>query len=921
MLLRSFIDVERIFRERTINYTQLDDSILQISCFYDGVEIALSHPEQKGQVISLLKKWFGTWLDETHLAILLDIGDATLPIELVEDDTRKYEQRSIRPFWHEMVYLKSDNETETAANTQSIQFPPDFSHLLNMAVFHSFKGGVGRTTHLVAYLLALLERAKVLNEKVNILVIDADLEAPGLTYWQQHENLEPSVSLIDFLETYHYPPTTREAVIAFYAKELKRTQHSLGFYLLPAFLNERQLLDIGVLPEHLVRNPNNVWRYSQAFAELAKALEANFVLIDLRAGLSELDSPLLFDPRLERYLVTTLSEQSVRGTCLVLDLLARMMPDWQAVKEGKYLDPTVVISMIPPELVKSPIYTENTQRLLESYLDKVTTDELLPRLQVEETYFAQELLLLSGWDDARQKLAGTSMMKRAKQWAEEALPVKVPLRSSDKVHNTTEFEQIEEVKRLKEFCQKYEYAEKGESNDLLITESLRNLARNHTDKLPRVVSIGAKGAGKTFNYLQLVNSSKWNSFLQKIDISTGEHHNAFIFPLLQSKNLAEETQKLLTQVREAFLLAASNANSFSLNQLTDEITTKLSQNLTELEWKTFWIDTLGKLINNHHTSQPNSAMLSSKLTEMDAYLKSKNLQVIFLFDGLEERFPEIAKELAQQCALRALLELPNYLGEIRQSSIGVIIFLRRDFVRYVIPQNIGQFESRYEAYDLSWNFKSFLQLVYWICAQINVIGATNEKVYELSTEDLRQELELFWGKRLGTDASKDAYTVRWIYAALTDFKGKLQARDIVRLLYLAADHTLSNRDIFEKWKLTRLLPPIAIRKSVEGCSEKKVEEAKNEYPEAFKNWVDELLKLEREQRKIPFNPQDFAMEQSTIQILQDLGVIYDDKEAEGKARFYIPEIFRAGLGFEHAGKARPRIIALKRRMLKEVGGE
>lgn len=923
MLLRSFIDVERIFRERTINYTQLGDSILRISCFYDGVEIALSHPEQKDQVISLLKEWFGTWLDETHLAILLDIGDATLPIELIEDDTRKYEKRTIRPFWHEMVYLKSGSETEKRANiSQSIQFPSDFSPSLNMAVFHSFKGGVGRTTHLVAYLLALLERAKTLNQKVNILVIDADLEAPGLTYWQQHENLEPSVSLIDFLETYHYPPTTKEAVVAFYAKELKRTQHPLGFYLLPAFLNERQLLDISVLPEHLVRNPDNAWKYSQAFEELARALEASFVLVDLRAGLSELDSPLLFDPRLERYLVTTLSEQSVRGTCLVLDLLACMMSDWQAVKEGKYLDPTVVISMIPPELVKSSIYTENTQRLLESYLDKVTTDDVLPRLQVEETHFAQELLLLSGWDDARQKLAGTSMMKRAKQWAEEILLIaEVPSLLFDSTPHATEFDPIEKVEKLKNLCQKYEYAEKGESDDLLITEPLRNLAKNHTDKLPKIVSIGAKGAGKTFNYLQLVNSRNWNSFLQKIGNSTESPHNAFIFPLLQSKNLAGETQESLTQARKAFLQAVGNGNSFSLNQLTDEITAKLSQNLTELEWRTFWIDTLGKLINNPGTYQSNSLTLTSKLTEMDAYLKSKNLQVIFLFDGLEERFPEVAKEPAQQCALRALLELPNYLGEIRQSSIGVIIFLRRDFVRYVVQQNVGQFENRYEAYDLSWNFKSFLQLVYWICAQIDVIGATREKVYELSTEDLRQQLELFWGKRLGTDASKYVYTVRWIYAALTDFKGKLQARDIVRLLSFAAEYTINNKDVFEKWKLTRLLPPLTIRKSIEGCSEKKVEEAKNEYPEAFKNWADELLKLDREQRKIPFNPQDFAMEQSTIEILQDLGVIYEDTETEGKARFYIPEIFRAGLGFEHAGKARPRIIALKRRMLKDAGGE
>jgi MinD-like ATPase involved in chromosome partitioning or flagellar assembly len=915
MLLKNFIDVKRVFKEKTANFTKIPSNILRINCFYEGVEIAISQPSQKNPVISLLKDWFGTWLDEKRPAILLDINDAVLPIEFIEDETRKYENQLNRPFWHENAYRQSNSDQ---AN-QPVLLPTKSFDSLKMAVFHSFKGGMGCTTHLVAYLLALLELAKELKPEVNILVIDADLEAPGLSYWQCQENLEPSVSLIDFLETYHYPPTNREAVIACYAKELKRTQHPLGFYLLPAFLTEGQLLDLEVLPEHLIRDSDDMWEYSQAFAELALALEASFVLIDLRAGLSELTSPLLFDPRLERYLVTTLSEQSVSGTCLVLDLLARMMPE-----EGKYLDPIVVISMIPPELVTSSIYTENTQRLLASYSDRITTDDILPRLQVEETHFAQELLLLSGWNDARQKLAGTSMMKRAKQWAKEALfTIEVSSSSSTNTQYATQSEPLEAVERLNEFCKKYEYAENSESDALLITEPLRNLAKNHTDKLPQVVSIGAKGAGKTFNYLQLVNSKRWYKFLQKISIPPEKHHNAFIVPLWQSKNLAAATQESLRQAREVFLQTVNNSNSWSLNQLTDEITAKLSQNLTELEWRIFWIDTLGKLINNSYTSTPqaNSPTPTSKLTEIDAYLKRKNWQVIFLFDGLEERFPEVAKESAQRSALQALLELPNYLNEIRQANLGVIIFLRRDLVRYVIPQNVGQFERRYEAYDLSWNFKSFLQLVYWICAQINVIGATDNQVYELATEDLRQQLELFWGKRLGTDASKDAYTVRWIYAALTDFKGKLQARDIVRLLSLAAEYTLNNREILEKWQPTRLLPPVAIRKSIAGCSEKKVEEANNEYPEAFKTWVSELLKLDQEQRQIPFNPQDFAMEPSTIEILQNLGVIYEDTKAEGKARFYIPEIFRAGLGFEHAGTARPRIIALKRQILKEAGGE
>lgn len=917
LLLRSFIDVERIFRERTVNYTQLPEGILRIDCFYEGIEIALSQPEQKDPVISLLKQWFGTWLDEKRLAILLDIDDAILSIELIEDETKKYERQSIRPLWHEVACLIS-NEQEKSTKKPEI-LPPEFSSSLNMAVFHSFKGGVGRTTHLVAYLLALLKRAKELKQEVNILVIDSDLEAPGLTYWQRHENLELSVSLIDFLEAYHYPPSSREAVIAFYAKELKRTQHSLGFYLLPAFLDERQLLDIGVLPEHLVRSPDNIWRYSQAFEELAKALGTSFVLIDLRAGLSELASPLLFDPRLERYLVTTLSEQSVSGTCLVLKSLASMMPDWDLVKKGPYFDPTVVLSMIPPELVKSPIYDENVQRLLDSYSEVATDDiSFSSRVSIKESHFAQELLLLSGWDDARQKLAGTSMMKLAEQWAEERLEIPISSSTDNTGHGKSDLF-TEEVTRLLEVCRNYEYAETTSiSDDLLFTDSLKNLAKNHVDKLPKIVSIGAKGAGKTFNYLQLVKSGKWNDFLKKADISTAEHHDTFIFPFLPSKNLSENTQDPIQLTRTAFLQAVGSNTLFSTSQLVDEIKEKLRQKLNDIEWTHFWIDNLNKIVNYPRDSISDNP--TEKLINLDAFLKQKHLQVIFLFDGLEEQFPEVAKEPVQQCALKALLDLPNRLEEIRQSSIGVIIFLRRDFVRYVVQQNVGQFEKRYELYDLSWDFKSFLQLVYWICAHAKVIGATPDKVYQLSVKELRQELEKLWGKKLGADDSKEAHTIRWIYAALTDFLGKLQARDSVRFLFFAAEYIINNKSTSEKRKSTRLLSPVAIRDSLKKCSERKVEEAKQEYPEVFKEWVTKLDNVDSKKRKIPFNPHDFGMEQPTIEILGYLGVIYEDKDAKKeKARFYIPEIFRAGLGFEYASKGRSRIIALKRRILEDAG--
>lgn len=53
----------------------------------------------------------------------------------------------------------------------------------------------------------------------------------------------------------------------------------------------------------------------------------------------------------------------------------------------------------------------------------------------------------------------------------------------------------------------------------------------------------------------------------------------------------------------------------------------------------------------------------------------------------------------QQTALKALIDnLPNKLTEIKQSNIGLIVFLHRESLRKTIKQNSGQFESLYEDY-------------------------------------------------------------------------------------------------------------------------------------------------------------------------------------------------------------------------------
>ncbi|MDB9465851.1 ParA family protein [Dolichospermum circinale] len=922
--LLTWLDIRRIFRRKTNYGTNLPENIVSIRCFSDAVEINIADENFINKVNDVLKEWFGDWYDEEESVIRFDIGDATLPVEFISEEEPYITDIEIRPFWEEIAYLESnsesDSETEPAVK-KIVKLPEAYTEKPSLIAFYSFKGGVGRTLNLTAHLFALLDRAKELNESINVLVIDADLEAPGLTYWNALAKQQPSVSFINFLEVYHYSPIDREKALALFANEVKKSVKHEGnsqVYFLPAFLKDNELLDIPILPEHLVRGIDGTWEYGNAIHHLGEILGVDYVFIDLRAGLSEISSPIIFDPRIQRFLVTTINDQSIQGTSLVLKQIGKVAPLEAEVKDKEYYDPSIVISMLKEEFKKLPAFNNALFELISAYVQSEEDKLDEPRLEIKEAYFVEELLYVNDWEDARSKLNRTSIsvMKIAQEWAEGELITTSTEESSLSLREETD--RLTEVNRLRDLSQRYEYAENGEGEDLLVTEPLKNLATNYKEQLPCVVSIGAKGAGKTFNYVQLSRFKYWESFLDKIDnISTSSESQTYIFPLLQTGNLLDKAKNVTNEARNNVRKALSeNLPEFSPDGFKTKIQKALSNiNWAEPEWTEFWINEISIAIGiNGENGNVNN------LSIINRELKKKNLRIIFLFDGLENIFPEISYQPQQERALRALIQnVPGQLSEIRQSNIGLIIFLRRDFLRYTIKQDLKQFENLYRPYDLSWDQESFLRLVYWICSKAQLIDANQNIIGSLSKKNIIEELQKLWGKKIGADNSNEAYTHSWIFAALTDFNNRLQARDVVRLLYHAADITIENyqESQFVKWFANRLLPPQAIRRAIEPCSRKKVDEAKEEYP-TFGKWVDETLyQFTPEQKKIPFAVEELGMDQPTVRMLEEMGVIYEDTGKQDTARFYMPEIFREGLGFSLARGARPRVMVLKRKALEK----
>jgi cellulose biosynthesis protein BcsQ len=913
----------------------LNSGIVNINCFSDALEITLDSPHSRLDAENKLLEWFGDWYHQGEALIQLDLGDATLPIEFIEDKTNLPHKTVIKPFWNEMVYINSTGEESnvekqllqedtvtTENNHETVPLPEAYSSSSKplIVAFYSFKGGVGRTLQLAAHLFALIDHAKELRRTLEVLVIDADLEAPGLTYWDRLEGQQAAVSFINFLEVYHYSPLEIERSLELFVKEIKKSPKREGsstFYFLPACLQDEELLDTPILPEQIARSLNHPWEFGTALYRLGEAMEVDYVLIDLRAGLSEISSPAIFDPRIQRFFVTTVTEQSISGTELVLKQIRQVAPTDYEVDSNKYSDPSIIFSLLTPEIKALPDFENALVRLRSAYIQSENDTVYSKRLEVKETDFAQELLNINGWQDARNRLASSSVMRIAKDWAINQLK-SLSENGSEKIPQEAASASSEQVNKLKDICERYVFAESGQGESLLVTEPLRNLATTFGEDLPHVVSLGAKGSGKTFICVQLCRLKYWETFVQlALKTELPSNSKTYIFPFLQSETLIE-TAKQITEEARTNIWRDLNINSTQniYPEYRDQIKEQLTNgNLTELDWSRFWICQLANALSIELKSNSTPTALLASLNQQ---LKIKEIRIVFLIDGLEDLFQNASHDSKQQIALKTLIELPQRLSELRQLNLGLLILLRRDFLRYALSQNVAQFESLYRPYELIWNLDSFLKLVYWVCSQANVIDAREAEIDALSREEIIEKLQRLWGEKLG--GVKEAYSHNWVFAVLTDFKGRLQARDIVRFLFHAAKTTVEDSmGVLNKWSANRLLPPAAIRRAPEPCSLAKVQEAQEEYPD-FKEWVESLGKFSQDLKQVPFSVEDLDMEPATIRMLEDMGVLYEDKAKREAKRFYMPEIFRTGLGFSLANRARPRVLVLKRKALEMGSG-
>ncbi|WP_435923506.1 KGGVGR-motif variant AAA ATPase [Paenibacillus sp. DYY-L-2] len=832
----------------------------------------------------VLREMFGFHYSENEHKISLDYNGHAIQVIFEVVGTDEIYERSSLPLFK--------NTGERINSPQPLNGVP-------VVAFHSYKGGVGRTLSLLSAVISLSMKKSKSGNPFKVLIVDGDIEAPGMTWLAEKEGFKSDISFIDMLSIIHETKNWKEVAIPFITKKIEESVLRLPLedlevehYFLPTYRDTSQVMSMPVTPEVVIQMSGREWLMADILSDLGTSLGVDAVFIDLRAGISEFAAPLLIDPRVKKFFVSSTSLQSRQGTQTILKNLNNRH-DW--INPGNM--PVILMSMVPDEISNNDRISME-EALISTF--KVFNNEedyiASPGVQVEFLPFASNLVHLEGLDSISKKLNGTDMLKII-----DKLFMDIFDQSYIEVNkNITEEKRGVFLNSLISQASEMEHAETTLFSSFLTTTALRNLSRKYRLSTPISVILGAKGSGKTFAYLQLLRSGTWDRFLSKVEGHSNNEDSTFIVPFLKPKNLAE---KSVTEM-ELHLKSLENSIGFKMTirellDRTDQIELFNPSQGTEAEWKAFWRKLLLESTGTGVTT----------IDELQNYLIEKNKKIVFIIDGLEEIFQNVTIESKQRVAIRALTQgVINELKSIPDSRIGLLVFIRRDLAMNAIEQNWGQFNSLYEQYELKWTNVEALRLALWLCTSVDPAFYKGNVPIEIATDELLEEaLYPLWGIKLGTLKSNEAYSANWIIAVLSDLNEQLQARDIIRFLKNAAEESKRFSSTSD-----RFLSPTAIRNAIKPCSDKKIEEITQEMPTLAKIF-EKLRKKTVEQRQVPFQLEEYDISNSEAKLLEQQGYLV--KLDDG---FYMPEIIRRGLDFSLQRGARPKVFSLLKRAKRRL---
>lgn len=910
---KSIYDVESTIISKRIEGCW--ESICRIDVYHDGVFVHCKRNESE-RALESLKLMLSDSITYTNVHdVKISVLHKKIPIYIEEDEdclaTAPYE---LRPLLRDTALLTTNSSREAIdahfCNITETHSKP------RITAFFSFKGGVGRTLHLTAVTHRLIEATNSSMSAPKVLLIDADTEAPGITWWTQKILPQPDYSYLDLLadaqEGADYAAENASSLMRGQRLEFGGPQQVCFF--LPAFRDTVQMLRPPMSPEQLTLGGDSPWLLTDTLLTLGRKLDIDHIVIDLRAGMTELSSPLFLDPRIKRILVTTTSHQSVQGTAITLNELvkfAKMAPESIC---NSYADNTqVLIGFVPPSESTGTHTLPITEQLEKTLLqlprdssdDESDFSTIAPLDWFAQSDYDQSLLGLGDFHDALQYLKKSQTVQAA---CDTLLPA--TNENSDIQKSTgNESTKTNDLHRLRDFTANLIAAEQqGTTPSFLVTAAYRQLAKSFLNRPPSAVILGAKGSGKTFFLKALAHCSSWKSFCEKCNLPDAA--DTKLIPLFWSKNESESGNEKLLELQTSALRPINpdwdkNAAASLSRYLEDSLATPTIKDRPH--WRSVWLQTLCQAFG---CEGDNPLSTEERLKKSLAAIESP---ITLLIDGLEDLFASwMSRAEIEFEPLRMLLQdIVRDISSWSNGKVGILVFIRKDLAFKAISQNFEQFMTLYKNFELRWSREEALRLIGW------VLGESDLKQYRsnLSDDDWNNRvidhmpppLIPLWGLKLGGPESREAYTATWVLSVLSDFKGNIQARDVIRFLHESAKLQSQTGQM----PTDRLLAPPALRSAPQYCGQQKIIEVFKE----ISILEGQLKQLKESNLRIPATEDELRSNGVTnFSLLEEFGILLRDAD-----KYYLPEIYRQGLGLALNSGARPKVVNLMRKAWEKAG--
>ena len=261
--------------------------------------------EKREEVIRELRKVLGPYAREDRLLVFSDdpgaerlLADPSrLPIQVEDVFCQLIDRRIVGAGW-----LDEPRKEATS--------PPRI-------VFASLKGGVGRSTAIAIAAADLARRNK------NVLVIDLDLEAPGLGVLLLDEPRMPRFGTVDFLVENGIGGVDDRLLDDFVGTSTLTTAEGGRVDVVPAFGSRAMWKPENILPKLAramiddIGEDGESTSLSSQIATMIERLTArnsyDVVLIDSRAGLAELAAPAVLGLGAAVLLFGTAQNQTIQG--------------------------------------------------------------------------------------------------------------------------------------------------------------------------------------------------------------------------------------------------------------------------------------------------------------------------------------------------------------------------------------------------------------------------------------------------------------------------------------------------------------------------------------------------------------------------------------------------------------------------------